>query len=341
MDVSLLPPAPRNSAGPSPLRRPDSIRRTSSIDTDWPEGRGGLLRMVGRARDAGTPAAGGAPIVCVEDEFRARLQWDRTIVEIEATPARAAIGKLVGSRGGGHLRKALDDVFPEERREATPLHLILDDISGASLVAGWAWSRWTDEWQKSLAAAAGGQRPVRRKMEGICSGFRPGSSALDADGSSSARQNCSPVQDLRNPDDPDGWHAFTIQEGVGMRRARRIDVWVDDLIRIDAAFQDSATEPGGGRTAVHEYRLTASADPVSLELLSVAADPRVLPYAECPGAAPNVVRLVGERLGAELREKVLKDLPGTLGCTHLNDALRALAEVPALVRRLEAARAAA
>jgi hypothetical protein len=27
-------------------------------------------------------------------------------------------------------------------------------------------------------------------------------------------------------------------------------------------------------------------------------------------------------------------LPGTLGCTHLNDALRALAEVPALVHHL-------
>jgi hypothetical protein len=34
---------------------------------------------------------------------------------------------------------------------------------------------------------------------------------------------------------------------------------------------------------------------------------------------------------------VLKSLPGTLGCTHLNDALRALAEVPALVGRLAAA----
>ncbi len=30
--------------------------------------------------------------------------------------------------------------------------------------------------------------------------------------------------------------------------------------------------------------------------------------------------------------------PGTLGCTHLNDALRALAEVPALIARLQEAR---
>jgi hypothetical protein len=31
---------------------------------------------------------------------------------------------------------------------------------------------------------------------------------------------------------------------------------------------------------------------------------------------------------------VLRDLRGTAGCTHLNDALRALAEVPKLVEQL-------
>jgi hypothetical protein len=242
----------------------------------------------------------------------------------------------VGARGGGYLRQALDEVLPEERRNATPLHLILDDISGASLVAGWAWSRWTDEWQRAIAAAATTDAPRRvgRNMEGICTGFAPGSSALNSDGTSNPTQNASDVVELRNPDDPHGWHAFTDQAGVvGMRRARRIDVWVDGVIRIDSAFQDSATNPEGGRTAIHEYRLTASADPVSLELLSVEADPRVLPYPECPGAAANAPRMVGTSLPA-LREKVLLDLRGTAGCTHLNDALRALAEVPALVERL-------
>ena len=36
----------------------------------------------------------------------------------------------------------------------------------------------------------------------------------------------------------------------------------------------------------------------------------------------------------ELRDKVLAELKGTAGCTHLNDALRALAEVPVLVQHL-------
>ncbi len=290
--------------------------------------------MTGRARDAVTPEAGGAPSVCQEDVFHARLQWDRTIIEIDAEPARSAMPRLVGARGGGHLRVALDQLMPDERRSATPLYLLLDDISGASLVAGWAWSRWMTDWaQRPIVNGPAPAGPPGRRMEGVCIGFSPGSSALNADGSSLSRQNSAPVEDLRNPDDPQGWHEFTIQTDVGMRRARRIDVWVDSVIHIESGFQDSATEPGGGRTAIHEYRLTATADPVSLRLLSLEAEPRVLPFAECPSAIVNAQRMVGAPL-PELREKVLVDLRGTAGCTHLNDVLRALAEVPALVERL-------
>ncbi len=340
MGEQELSAAPRNSAGPASARRPASIRRTSTIDTVWPDGRAGNMQMVGRARDAVTPAAGGAPMVCAEDVFVARLRWDRTIVEIETQPGRAEIQRLVGERGGGHLRVAVDEVLPDERRQATPLHLLLDDVSGASLVAGWAWSRWITDWGQVASSGPTPSRPPRRKMEGICTGFRPGSSALNTDGTPSARQSFARVEDLRRPDDPQGWHEFTLQTGVGMRRARRIDVWLDGVIRIDSAFQDSATDPQGGRTAVHEYRLTATADPDSLKLLSLTAEPRVLPFAECPAAAVNAQRMVGATL-PDLREKVLADLRGVAGCTHLNDALRALAEVPALADRLRHAERAA
>ncbi len=118
-----------------------------------------------------------------------------------------------------------------------------------------------------------------------------------------------------------------------MRRARRIDVWLDEVIVIDSAFQDSATTPDGGRAAIHEYRLSATVDPASLQILSINADPRILPFAECPSAVSNLSRLVGSTLSA-LRSKVLTELRGTAGCTHLNDALRALADVPTLMRHL-------
>ncbi|WP_040829427.1 DUF2889 domain-containing protein, partial [Nocardia jiangxiensis] len=93
------------------------------------------------------------------------------------------------------------------------------------------------------------------------------------------------------------------------------------------------TVPTGGRVAVHEYRLTATADPDTGELLTIDADPRVLPYDECPLASRNVGKALGTPL-SELRTVVLDKFSGTEGCTHLNDAMRALAEVPVLVRAL-------
>jgi hypothetical protein len=334
--ADAFPAPPRNPAGAAPPRRPGSIRRTSSLETTWPDGREGRLQIVGRARDAVTPSVGGAPIVRAFDEFRARLDWDRTIREIESTPSRPNIGRLVGARGGGHLRQALHELLPEERQGATPLHLALDDISGVSLISGWAWSQWSDEWTRNFSGGEIDQQERFRRMEGVCHGFSPGFSSLNPDPDGRGRQNAVPVIDLRHPDDPDGWHPFTPQDGVvAMRRARWIDVWREgDVIRIDAGFQDSATTPAGGRVAIHEYGLRATADAVSPTLLTVEADPRVLPFRECPAAANNLPKILGAPL-SELRVEVLKQFPRTAGCTHLNDALRALAEVPALLARLE------
>ena len=84
---------------------------------------------------------------------------------------------------------------------------------------------------------------------------------------------------------------------------------------------------------MHEYRLNLTADPTSLQVLSVRAEPRVLPFVECTMAPANLGRLIGAPL-PELRDRVLAELRGTAGCTHLNDALRALAEVPSLAARL-------
>ena len=68
-------------------------------------------------------------------------------------------------------------------------------------------------------------------------------------------------------------------------------------------------------------------------LLSVTAVPRVLPYAECPGAAPNASWMSGTELRT-MRTEVLARLQKTDCCTHLNDGLRSLAEVPVLAAAL-------
>jgi hypothetical protein len=79
--------------------------------------------------------------------------------------------------------------------------------------------------------------------------------------------------------------------------------------------------------------VSAIADPISFRLLSVEADPRILPYGECLAAAANVSRIVGTALG-DLRVAVVETFPRVLGCTHLNDVLRSLAEVPQLLRAI-------
>jgi hypothetical protein len=325
IDPPAAPTAPANPIGPAPLRRPGSVRRTSTIDTVWPEGMGYPMRMRGHARDLFTPVDGSPPRVIAEDRMEILASPKREIIEIATSPVRTAAQELVGSRGGGHLRALLATVLPEEKNNGTPLYLILDDFSGASLVAGWAWSRWTVDWASKPRTSSAGRNG---QMEGICSGFRPGSSALKMDGTSnSSVQSSAIVGSLINPLDPIGWHELIEQAGVAMRRARRIDAWVDDVVHIDVGFQDSGATPEGGRAAVHEYHVTATADPRSFELISVNAEPRILPFRECPAASSNVSRMIGAPI-TDFRLEVLSRLPGTLGCTHLNDVLRSLAEVP-------------
>ena len=106
------------------------------------------------------------------------------------------------------------------------------------------------------------------------------------------------------------------------------------MIRINAAFQDSAKRKTAGRVAIHEYDLDATADLKTGELLTLTPHPRILPFGECPGAVHNTQRLLGRSIG-EIRDAVLEQLRGTNGCTHLNDALRALADVPKLVAYLD------
>ena len=330
-----LPPAPRSSSGHAPVRRPGSVRRTSTIDASWPNNRAQSISFDARARDLLTPADAGSPRVLAWDRVQAELSTDRTIEAITCQPERPGLQQLVGARGGGRLRSALDDALPAEQAAGSPLYLLIDDFAGVSLVAPWALQHWpvakaTAGPLRILDPAARAKRLAR--MEGVCIGFRAGSTALQDN--SGALQSCADVLPLPNPADPSGWHELPVIEGASMRRSRRIDVWRDgDQIHIDAMFQDSASTPSGTRKAVHEYSLEVTADARSLTLTRLHATPRVLPFPECPSAAHNLGRLLGLPL-RELRVVVLEQLPKTLGCTHLNDALRALAEVPVMFAAL-------
>jgi hypothetical protein len=334
MTVMTLEP-PRQTANPAPVRPSGSVRRTSSIDVAWPAGGTGEKVLHGRSRDFVTPAGDGEGAVRAAAAMETTLQLDRTITAITSTPAPPHLQRLVGQRGGGHLRMLMREVMPELIADADPLYLLLDDISGVSLISAWAWSLWNPDWLSAMPQAGGDLAKMMEERVDVCWGFQRGNSSFDPDRRDQVGN--ADAGELRNPADITGWHEFPELDGVSMRRARRIDVWRDaasGLIHIDSAFQDSAPRPTGGRAALHEYRLSAAADPVSLELVTLEPEARVLPFGECPGAIGNARALVGTSL-PEIRQTVLNDLRGPRGCTHLNDALRALADVPKLLEYLD------
>lgn len=327
-------PFAQQSAGPAPARRPGSIRRTTSFDSDWPEGFGEPWLMAGRARDLLTPDKGD-PVVLATGEVEIRTSPIREILEISAQLKHPRLSELVGVRAGGASRHALADTLGDLR--GTPTFQLIDDFAGASLVAGWIWSRWIDDWQTPISR--NGAQPTagnKGRMVNICTGFTEGASSLTADGRvDHVHQSSSEVGPLVDAEDPIGWHHMPEQSGRPQaRRARRIDLWrAEGVLKVDAAFQDSGPNPQGTRTAIHEYRVYAEIDEASGTLVSLQALPLILPFRECPGASIKAARMVGQDVG-NFRHAVLDTLSSTLGCTHLNDVLRSLADIPALARLL-------
>jgi len=288
--------------------------------------------LEGRARDAVTRSFLDPPIVVAAGSTGVRIGADRTIETISADPDSEGLQQLVGCRAGGHLRAALAEFVPQEVDGGTPLHLLLDDLSGASLVAGFELMQWPD-----LLPTGAATRPPH-DMEGVCIGFAPGSSALVELRSGQRTHRMQQVVPLAAGEDRHGWHELPDQPAMFYRRARWIDVWrdpVDGTVRIESGFQDSGGHPVHERIAVHEYVLHATVDADGETLTALTADPRVLPFLSCPSAVGTATAVVGTAV-RDLRATVLERLAKTNGCTHLNDALRALAEVPILLANLDA-----
>ena len=296
----------------------------------WPGGLGTELHLDGRARDLLTHLSGEPEVIAATD-LTVVTGPARDIQQIESDPGFEGLERLLGCRAGGNLRKSIAEVLPPDVEAGNPLHLLLDDVAGATLISGFAFFLWVDEipgFHERMATSP----PV---MVGICSGFQEGSSALRPDGTlKGVSTNTGRPGPLADPADPLGWHDVGEHPPIAMRRARRIDVWEEaGDIRIDAMFRDSCWNPAGEEEVVHEYQILGTADPGVGTLTTVDAIPRVLPYPECPGAAPHATRMEGTSLRA-LRREVLDRLRNTDCCTHLNDGLRALAEVPVLVDSL-------
>lgn len=317
----------------SPARRPGSLRRTSTIDMLRPEGLGGELLLVGRARELRTELDG-SPSIVREVSLCARVDalGTRALIALELDPATSAAAALIGKPVSTGFRAALDAALPELRQRNSLLYLLLDDLPTAALVSGYALGH-ASEGHPAPPASKRLQHPD------LCAGWRvDGTIMLGIETQGMVPVVTGPVAaSLLDPRDPLAWHRFEALPANGMRRHRRVDVSCEERIEIDALFRDSHMAQGGLETAVHEYTVRAALDPASGRFEEIVATPRALPWIECPAAAESAGRLIGTTtLG--LRQRVREQFVGPSTCTHLNDTLRGLEDVPELASLLPPAR---
>ncbi|RDH77219.1 DUF2889 domain-containing protein [Mycolicibacterium moriokaense] len=320
---------------PTTIRPPltvGTVRRTSTIDThpagDGADRTGGGQRadrtgggqradVELRARDAVGRGQGAAETLD-EIDVRARLA-ERVIDDI--TP-RDRLAPLLGSRVGPGFRATVGRLFPDDVARASLLHLLLDDWVGASLVSGYA----VQHAAITMGVEENLPPGTADHMAGICAGF-----AEDASLVPYAKRNGT-IPSVHGPVAPaldaDGMHAVEPLRPHGMRRFRRLDLNPDG--GFDAHFRDSHVDGDGVETIVHEYTVEGSVDASTRTIASISAQVRVLPWQECPGAIGSAARTTGMRL-SQVRERVRGEFVGTSTCTHLNDTLRAIADLDALL----------
>jgi len=304
----------------TPDRRPRSARRTSHLDVAV--GGGGLV-VEGGARDVVTGTGGDGRVVA-EATLRAVLGAGNVLVELETEPVLPGSGRLVGATVGAGFRSAAREVAA--RRWPEPVGLLLDDLPVGVLVSGYGALRSG----ALVSGGAAGDAQLAR-MRDLCAGWASGGVMIASleQGAGVPVPGLGGAPRLERPDDPLALEAMRTLPDGSLRRRRRLDVVVGEPAIVDAMFRDTHAADGVEGT-LHEYGLTATVDG-SGRLRSVTADPRVLPWPECPAAAAGVVALVGvptDELGGEVRAR----LRGTGSCTHLNDLLRSLAAVGRLAR---------
>lgn len=323
--------ARNHAAVRQPPRRAGSVRRTSSMQSLWTPGNDLGYRIVARARDLVT-SADGNPAILGEDSVTVDLQLDGRIVALTGDPSGHRLAKFAGLRSGGELRRALAAEMPDDERQETRLHRLLDDLAGAVFMSQAAWYAWEGGLQ-GHARRAQAPSKTNRPVEGVCLSYVPGSPAMTEDGRGIDENADHPLGPPPIPaDDRHGFHRLVQTDDPNEWRLRRTDLWQEggDVV-VDAWFQDSSGLQGDAsrRVIFHEYGLIARFDAMSQVLKAISVTPHVLPYVTCHAAPATAQVLVGQSAG-ELREQVLSKLRGTAGCTHLNDMLRALQDVSGL-----------
>jgi hypothetical protein len=252
------------------------------------------------------------------------------VLSATSEPAHEALPLLI-DQPVGQVRRLLD------QSTGSLVDLLLDEIPVATLISG----------------ASSGRRGVRVPMAGgpgrmttaegrpkldICAGWAVGghmatrAEAGEARAFSPGGGHGPTAPSLLVDDDPVAWHELDDLTVSSMRRHRRLDLapLVDGAHALDALFRDVYIEADGSQTIIHEYGVTGSFDPALGVLTALEASPHVLPGPDCPAAAASAAGLVGLPID-EVRRQVRSTFRGPTTCTHLNDELRAIGDLHALV----------
>ena len=124
-----------------------------------------------------------------------------------------------------------------------------------------------------------------------------------------------------------------------------------DQVPVTIRYRDSYADPDGLSRALHEWTvhtvLTGSgpgsgsgpgpgpgSGPGEARFGEFAVEAGRLPWVECPVAGLSARRLDGHAIG-DVEQMISSGFAGISTCTHLNDTLRTLAELPDLVASLE------
>jgi hypothetical protein len=264
--------------------------------------------------------------VVASAELTATLDRARRLQALDADPDGDLAAALIGSPVASGFRRLVDAAVPQHRLAQSPLYLLLDDLPVAALISGYA-----DLYFRPDLV---GDRPAGHPRADVCSGWRSDGTMMNAirDEGRIPVPVGPPSPPLERDGDDLSWHRLDPLPRGGMRRHRRLDVYRDTPVRIDAMFRDTHVDPQGVETVLHEYSVNATVDE-SLHITFIEATPRVLPWTECPWAAASATRLQGVQVQG-LRRSVRESFYGVETCTHLNDMLRSLADITPLVALL-------
>jgi hypothetical protein len=309
------------------VRRPESVRRTSTVDITVDD-TGSRLSLHGAARDLLTDTDGRSVVAGTARTSTSVDVASGTVAGLSVTPDQGGrTDALVGLPAGSGFRGAVRRELPDVVADGSLVGLLLDEVPVATVIASSLLRR----------RPRTSSRALRPPPFDVCAGWaRGGLLATTTLATGSPPQSVGPAAAaLVEPSDPYAWHPVDPLPAWSMRRARRLDLRFPAArgdFEIRAFFRDTRVADDGVERGVHEYRISVTVDRAAT-ITSIEANPRVLPAPECPAAAASAQRLVGLSLG-HLREHVATAFTGTSTCTHLNDALRALGDLNAFLTHL-------